>query len=291
VASIAIFLQKYAAKRRKYTSLLLYKPEVVKLSGMRNFLAHFVSYFIVFLSTLPMAVVVVFAFRKTSGPVFTKGFGLDNFRQVSREVPLAIANSFWFSIVAVILIVVLGTLLGFVITRRQNTMNKILDTLLMTPYIIPGTVMGIGLIIAFNKPPIILYGTWAIIIIAYFIRRLPYSVRSASSILQQIDPDLEDAGISLGAPPARAFRKIAMPLMMPGIISGAVMSWITSINELSASILLYVGNTVTMPIRMYAWILGGYFGPAAALATILLATTGLALLLLNVFGRGKVDIL
>ncbi len=82
-----------------------------------------------------------------------------------------------------------------------------------------------------------------------------------------------------------------MPLMMPGIISGAVMSWITSINELSASILLYVGNTVTMPIRMYAWILGGYFGPAAALATILLATTGLALLLLNVFGRGKVDIL
>ena len=67
------------------------------------------------------------------------------------------------------------------------------------------------------------------------------------------------------------------------------MSWITSINELSASILLR-GNTTTMPIRIYAWILGGYFGPAAALATILLVTTGVALFLLNVFGRGKVDI-
>ncbi len=291
VASIAIFIQKYAAKRRKYTSNLLYKSAVVKLEGVKNFFAHFVSYLIVFLSTLPMAVVVVFAFKNTNGPVFAQGFGLDSFRQVSREVPLAIANSFWFSIVAVILIVILGTLFGFIITRRQNAMNRILDTLLMTPYIIPGTVMGIGLIVAFNKPPIILYGTWAIIIIAYFIRRLPYSVRSAASILQQIDPDLEDAAISLGAPPARAFRKIAIPLMMPGIISGAVMSWITSINELSASILLYVGNTVTMPIRIYAWILGGYFGPAAALATILLLATGLALLMMNIFGKGKVDIL
>lgn len=290
VAAIGIFLQKFAARRRKYSSVLLYRSQTVKLTGASNFFAHFISYLIVALSTLPMGVVVVFAFKKTKGPVFIDGYGLDSFRQVSREVPTAIANSFIYSIVALVFIVVIGTLLGFIVTRRQTVVNKILDTLLMTPYIVPGTVMGIGLIIAFNKPPIILYGTALIVIISYFIRRLPYSVRSASSILQQIDPDLEDAGISLGASPARAFRKVAMPLMIPGIVSGAVMSWITSINELSASILLYVGNTTTMPIRIYAWILGGYFGPAAALATILLVTTGVALFLLNVFGRGKVDI-
>ncbi|MDD3790788.1 MAG: ABC transporter permease [Sphaerochaetaceae bacterium] len=290
VAAIGIFLQKFAARRRKYSSVLLYRSQTVKLTGASNFFAHFISYLIVALSTLPMGVVVVFAFKKTKGPVFVDGYGLDSFRQVSREVPTAIANSFIYSIVALVFIVVIGTLLGFIVTRRQTVVNKILDTLLMTPYIVPGTVMGIGLIIAFNKPPIILYGTALIVIISYFIRRLPYSVRSASSILQQIDPDLEDAGISLGASPARAFRKVAMPLMIPGIVSGAVMSWITSINELSASILLYVGNTTTMPIRIYAWILGGYFGPAAALATILLVTTGVALFLLNVFGRGKVDI-
>lgn len=290
VAAIGIFLQKFAARRRKYSSVLLYRSQTVKLTGASNFFAHFISYLIVALSTLPMGVVVVFAFKKTKGPVFIDGYGLDSFRQVSREVPTAIANSFIYSIVALVFIVVIGTLLGFIVTRRHNVVNKVLDTLLMTPYIVPGTVMGIGLIIAFNKPPIILYGTALIVIISYFIRRLPYSVRSASSILQQIDPDLEDAGISLGASPARAFRKVAMPLMIPGIVSGAVMSWITSINELSASILLYVGNTTTMPIRIYAWILGGYFGPAAALATILLVTTGVALFLLNVFGRGKVDI-
>ncbi|MFA7371843.1 MAG: ABC transporter permease subunit, partial [Sphaerochaetaceae bacterium] len=290
VAAVTIFLQKFVSKRRKFTSVLLYRTQPIRLKGASNFFAHFISYLIVFLSTLPMGVVVLFAFKNTKGPVFVEGYGLGNFRQVSREVPQAIINSFWFSIVALLFIVVVGTLLGFIVTRKQNIANKILDALLMTPYIVPGTVMGIGLIIAFNKPPVILYGTWMIIIVAYFIRRLPYSVRSASSILQQIDPDLEDAGISLGAPPARAFRKIAIPLMIPGIISGAVMSWITSINELSASILLYVGNTTTMPIRIYAWVLGGYFGPAAALATILLATTGVALFLLNTFGRGKIDI-
>ncbi|NLA92019.1 MAG: iron ABC transporter permease [Spirochaetales bacterium] len=290
VASGAIFLQRFAARRRKFSSVLLYRAQSVKLKGASNFFAHFISYLIVFLSTLPIGIVVLFAFKNTSGPVFIDGYGLGSFRQVSREVPTAIVNSFWYSIVALVFIVVIGTLLGFIVTRKQNVATRVLDTLLMTPYIVPGTVMGIGLIIAFNKPPMILYGTAAIVMIAYFIRRLPYSVRSASSILQQIDPDLEDAGISLGAPPARAFRKIAMPLMIPGIVSGAVMSWITSINELSASILLYVGNTTTMPIRIYAWILGGYFGPAAALATILLATTGVALFLLNIFGRGKIDI-
>jgi len=289
-ASLAIFLQRYAANRRKYTSLLLNRPVVFRLKGMKNFLAHLVSYLIVALSTLPMVVVVVFAFRNTSGPVFTKGFGLDSFRRVIFDVPQAITNSLLYSISAVILIVIVGTLLGFVLSRRRNTVNGILDTLLMSPYILPGTVLGIGFITTFNRPPIVLYGTGLIIVLAYFIRRLPYSVRSAVSILQQIDPALEEAGISLGAPPARAFRKIALPLMLPGILSGAVLSWVTAINELSASILLYVGGTITMPIRIYLSVMDGYFGPGSAMASILLAATGIALLVLNLFGDSKRNI-
>jgi len=286
-ASFAIFLQRYAASRRKYTSMLLNRPVVLKLKGVKNLLAHFVAYFIVALSTLPMVIVVIFAFRNTSGPVFAEGFGLDSFRRVIVEVPQAITNSLVFSISAVILIVLFGTLIGFVLSRRRNPANSVLDTLLMSPYILPGTVLGIGFITAFNNPPFVLYGTGTIIILAYFIRRLPYSVRSAVSILQQIDPALEEAGVSLGAPPARAFRKIALPLMLPGILSGAVLSWITAINELSASILLYVGGTITMPIRIYLSVMDGYFGPGSAMATILLFATGLALLALNLFGDSR----
>jgi iron(III) transport system permease protein len=287
VASMAIFFQRYAANRRKYTSLLLNRPVVLRLKGVKNWLAHSVAYFIVALSTLPIVVVVVFAFRNTSGPVFTTGFGLDSFRRVIFDVPQAITNSLVYSITAVVMIIIVGTLLGFVISRKRTTATGILDTILMTPYILPGTVLGIGFITTFNRQPFMLYGTATIMILAYFIRRLPYSVRSAVSILQQLDPALEEAGISLGAPPGRAFRKIALPLMMPGIISGGILSWITSINELSTSILLYVGGTITMPIRIYISVMDGYFGPGSAMATILLAATGLALLVMNMFGDSK----
>jgi iron(III) transport system permease protein len=74
-----------------------------------------------------------------------------------------------------------------------------------------------------------------------------------------------------------------MPLMLPGIISGAIMSWVTAINEISASILLYVGRTTTMPIRIYLSVLDGYFGPASAMSTILLVATAIGLYLVYRF--------
>jgi len=287
-ASAVIFLQRYAAGRRKYASALLNRPVIKSLRGWSSIGAHLVSYLIVALSTLPLAIVVYFSFRKTSGPVFQAGLGLDSYLKVFREVPKTITNSLLFSAAAVVLIVVAGTLLGYVLARRRNVPAQVLDPLLMIPYMVPGTVIGIGFIIAFNRKPLFLLGTAAIVILAYFIRRLPYSVRSAASILKQIDPVLEEAGINLGAPPARTFRQVTLPLMLPGVLSGAILSWVTAINEISASILLYVGRTMTMPIRIYLSVLDGYFGPASAMSTILLAVTGLSLFLVNrFFGLGR----
>jgi len=291
VSTLAIFFQRFASSRRKYSSNMLNKQEVKSLHGLANFGAHFISYLIVAISTLPLAVVVIYSFRKTKGPVFHPGFGIQSYQKIFHDVPKAISNSLIFSVTAVIFIVIIGTLLGFVMARKKNLPAKILDPLLMIPYIIPGTVLGIGFIVAFNGKPVYLAGTATIIIMAYFIRRLPYSIRSSSSILKQIDPALEEAGINLGSPPGRTFRKITLPLMIPGIISGAIMSWVTAVNELSSSIVLYVGKTMTMPVRIYLSVLDGLFGTASALATILLVSTGLALFIVNKFlGVGKENI-
>ncbi|MCP4396977.1 MAG: iron ABC transporter permease [bacterium] len=291
VSTLILFFQRYAATRRKFASTLLNRQIVVQLQGAKNILAHLVCYLIVFISTLPLAVVMIFSFRKTKGPVFQPGFGLQSYQKVFHDVPKAITNSLLFSTVAVILIVIVGTLLGFVLSRKSNLPAKFLDPLLMIPYIVPGTVLGIGFIVAFNRKPIYLVGTSTIIILSYFIRRLPYSVRSSASILKQIDPSLEEAGINLGSPPGRTFRKVTLPLMLPGIVSGAIMSWVTAINELSSSIVLYVGSTMTMPVRIYLSVLDGLFGTSSALATILLLATGLALFIVNsVFGAGKESI-
>ena len=288
VSTLAIFFQRFASSRRKYSSTMLNKQSIKQLHGLANFGAHLVSYLIVFISTLPLAVVVIYSFRKTKGPVFHPGFGIQSYQKIFHDVPKAISNSLVFSVTAVIFIVIVGTLLGFVMSRKKNLPAKVLDPLLMIPYIIPGTVLGIGFIVAFNGKPIYLAGTATIIILAYFIRRLPYSIRSSASILKQIDPALEEAGINLGSPPGRTFRKVTLPLMIPGILSGAIMSWVTAVNELSSSIVLYVGRTMTMPVRIYLSVLDGLFGTASALATILLFSTGIALFIVNKFlGVGR----
>ncbi|MDX9826909.1 MAG: iron ABC transporter permease [Spirochaetia bacterium] len=287
-AAVVIVLQTWASSRRKYASMLVNRPVVKKLKGVKTFFAHLICYLIVGLSTLPLGVIVFYSFRNTSGPVFKPGFGLGSYKQIFFDVPKTVANSFIYSFVAVVLIALIGTLLGFVIARKRNLAVKVLDPLLMIPYIVPGTVLGIGFIVAFNRKPIFLTGTAVIMILTYFIRRLPYSVRSAASILKQIDPALEEAGINLGSPPGRTFRTVTLPLMQSGIISGAIMSWVTSMNELSASVLLYVGRTMTMPIKVYLSVADGYFGTASAMSTILLAVTGIAMFVVNkYFNRGS----
>jgi iron(III) transport system permease protein len=280
-ASGVIALQQWASSRRKYASMLVNRPVQKRLGRAWTAPAHALCYLIVALSTLPLAVVVYYSFRNTSGPVFAAGYGFSSYKAIFFDVPKTVTNSFIYAFVAVVLIASVGTLLGFIIARRRRLSVRILDPLLMVPYMVPGTVLGIGFIVAFNRKPMYLAGTGVIIILTYFIRRLPYSVRSAASILKQIDPALEEAGINLGSPPGRTFRTVALPLMKAGIISGAIMSWVTSMNELSASILLYVGRTMTMPIKIYLSVLDGYFGTASAMSTILLIVTGLALYLVN----------
>lgn len=287
-AFAVIVAQQWLSSRRKYASMLVNRPVVKRLTGAKSFFAHLVCYLIVGLSTLPLAVIVFYSFRNTNGPVFTSGFGLASYRKIFFDVPKTVTNSFLYSFIAVVLIAGIGTLIGFIIARKRTLAVKVLDPLLMIPYIVPGTVLGIGFIVAFNRKPIYLVGTATIIILTYFIRRLPYSVRSAASILKQIDPALEEAGINLGSAPGRTFRTVTLPLMKSGIISGAIMSWVTSMNELSSSILLYVGKTMTMPIKIYLSVMDGYFGTASAMSTILLVVTGVAMFIVNkYFNRGS----
>ena len=144
------------------------------------------------------------------------------------------------------------------------------------PYVVSGVVLGIGFTVSFNKPPLSMVGTALINILVIFIRRLPYAVRSSAAILKQININVEEAAVNLGATPGRAFLKVTMPLMIPGIVAGAMMAFVTAINELSSSIILYVGGTMTMPVRIYLSVLDGEFGTAAALSTILLVATGIA---------------
>jgi iron(III) transport system permease protein len=188
---------------------------------------------------------------------------------------------------SLLVIVVFATLLAYIIVRRRNIFTGIADTISMIPYVIPGSVVGITLLIAFNKPPIILSGTMLIMIVGLTLRRLPYTIRSSVAVLQQIPLNVEEAALSLGSSKMKTFYKITIPMMATGIISGAILSWVTMISELSTAILLYVGRTKTLTVEIYTQIIRGNYGIAAALSTILALLTVISLLIFNKVTRGE----
>lgn len=249
--------------------------EVRHPHGWRSATVHALAYAIVLLGALPAIVVVVFSLRRTSGPVFIGGFGLDSYARVLRTVPQAIANSLLFATLAVAGILVVGVLTGYVAARRRTAASAAYEAVLVLPYIVPGIVVGIGFVQSFNTGPLTLTGTGAIIVLAVLIRRLPYATRATTAALGQLSPSLEQAAVSLGYHPAQAFLRVTVPLIMPGIVAGALMSFVTAMNELSASLVLYVGSTVTMPVSIYLLVLDGEYGAASAMSATLLAVTAL----------------
>jgi iron(III) transport system permease protein len=284
VAMLLILLQRWVVQRRNYAMETVNRPETLRMRGWQTWAFPTFAWGMMTVANLPLAIIVYTSFLQTSGPVFLQSFSLDSYRQVFHLVRGAIVNSFTFSAVALALIVIAGSIIGYIISRRDTALTKLLDTGLMIPYVIPGTVLGIGFITAFNQPPIWITGTAAIIVLAYFIRRLPYMVRACASFVYQIDRSVEEASINLGAPPARTFRKIMLPLMAPGIMAGAVLSWVEVINELSATVVLYTGLTSTMPIATYSQVLAGAYGPAAAVASLLILATTLSLVVFTLIG-------
>ncbi|QUI21373.1 iron ABC transporter permease [Vallitalea pronyensis] len=286
-AMAILFVQKFIIAKKSYMMSALRPPKVIALKGGKRFWATFVIFLVAGVAMVQQVVVVITSFIKTKGPIFTKGFSLDSYRMIINKLSTNISNTFLYSTIAIIIMVIAGLLLSYLIVRRKSKVNGLLDILIMFPYVIPGAVLGISLLVAFNDGPIVLSGTATILIIAYVIRKLPYTIRSSTAILYQIDPSIEEASINLGVSPMKTFFKTTARLMAPGVLSGAVLSWITTINELSSSVILYTGRTGTISVAIYTEVVRASFGTAAALASILTVTTIISILVFNKISGGR----
>lgn len=291
ITSTIFMLQKYVVNRKSFTMSSLRPLPVGELHGLRKVIVHLFIYTLVALLMIPQLVVIYTSFLKTSGSIFVDGYSLDSYRTIFDSLGTAISNTYLFSTTAMIAIIFLGMTIAYLTTRKKSWLTEIIDTLSMFPYIIPGSVLGITLLLAFNDEPLLLSGTAAIIIISLIIRRLPYTLRSSSAILYQLSPSMEEASISLGASPLKTFFKITAVMMLPGVMSGAIISWITAINELSSSIILFTGATKTMSVAIYTEVIRASYGTAAALSTILTLTTIMAMVIFfKVSGRRDVTL-
>ena len=292
ITLIFFFLQRWISHRHSYSMSAL-KPMLPRPQRtLPKILCHVFVYFVVLMAMLPQLTVIVTSFLKESTPgIFTNQFSLVNYETIFSKNKLVIPNTYLYGLCAIALVIVLGVLIAYLAVRRKSIITTTVDTLTMLPYILPGSVLGICFLYAFAKPPLALTGTAAIIIIALTVRRMPYTIRSSTAIISQISPSIEEAAVSLGASELRSFAEVTLPMMMPGVISGAIMSWVTVISELSSSIMLYRGSTQTLTVSVYTEVIRDCFGNAAAYSTVLTVTSVLSLLLFfKLTGRRDISV-
>jgi iron(III) transport system permease protein len=185
----------------------------------------------------------------------------------------------------------IGIILASLVTRRRFAGRAALDFSGTLMYAIPGTVVGIGYIIAFNAAPYLLTGTFFIIIIAYAFRRLPVGLRSGVAAEKQIDPHLEEASLDLGASRQRTFAKVTFPLLRTAFLAGVIYIFIRSMTDLSAAIFLSSAKTQLFTVQMFNVMVRGSPSEAAAFAALLIVIILLALgLLARLTGKSFVDL-
>jgi iron(III) transport system permease protein len=280
ITAIIFLIQKWGTSKFKFSMNALHPVEKKECKGIAGFFMHLYSYVLVAVAFLPQLYIIYLSFCNYKGSIRQGGYGFANYEAAAKKLlGRSIKNTAVMGIIALVVIIVIAVLIAYLVVRRSSTLNNAIDTISMLPYIMPGAVVGLGLLLAFDKKPLALTGTFAIMVISFIIRRLPYTIRSATATLMQISLSIEEAAISLGASKMKTFIKITVPMMANGILSGAILSWVAIVTEMSSSIILYSNKSITLTMSTYLAILRGNDGMAAAFATILTVVTTISLLL------------
>jgi iron(III) transport system permease protein len=271
---------------KDYSSLTYTKIERRRLSPLKRWLAVSFLTLLLFISAIPQVGVLFAAVgRGWALTPFPLVYTLEFFRQVSIETPKFIINSFLFSGLAVVFCIIIGVPMAWILARTRAPGRNTMDALTTLILAVSGTAIGIAYIRAFNFPlPFIdvsLTGMWIILPIVLAVRRLPYTVRSSHSSLLLVHKSMEEAAENVGATKLRVFWDITVPLIWKGILVGALFSFITSIQEASATIFLTRGGWEMIPFGIFTFYIAGSQSQAAALGVILIALCALSLFVVN----------
>ena len=233
------------------------------------------------------AVIVIGSLVKVWG--INNTISLDNYRYVFTFGMKAIKDTLIIACIGTPLGGLLAVLVGYVTTRLKIRGHKTLETISLLNYTLPGTVVGIAYIIAFNDKPIVLTGTLYILVAAYLFRYSSAGIRNVIASLTQIDPSIEEASRSLGAGSARTFVSITIPLVLPAILSGMKYLFIHSMTAISATIFLVSVNWTLITTRILECMTELQFAQACAFSVVLIllvfAASGAMTLLAKVLCR------
>jgi len=186
---------------------------------------------------------------------------------------LAIFHSLWYGAAAATVATTIAFLIAYTANRKLFPGAQALGIVCMAPFVVPGIVLAIGIYAAYSHPPLVLYGTAAILIIAFTTRFLPIAYSNLNTMVAAINTDLENAARTLGATRLRALRTITAPLLRRGLLASWLLVFIPAIRELSSAIFLFTPRTATMTTQIFDFTDAGNYEAVATLAIIILAIT------------------
>ncbi len=206
---------------------------------------------------------------------------LDHYRYAFGVGSKAIFDTTWLSVIATPITGLLGMVIAFLVVRKRFIGKGFINFASLLSIAVPGTVVGVGYILAFNTPPIVLTGTATLLVVAFIVRSLPIGIRAGVSSLQQIDPAIEEAAADLGASSRQIFFKVTLPLIKTAFFSGLIYTFIRSMTSISAVIFLITAKYNLITIAVLDQVESAKFGVASAFSTILILIVYVAIFITN----------
>ncbi len=194
---------------------------------------------------------------------------------------LALKNTFLLGVLAATLGTLLALVIAYLTSRQAIAGYRVLGFLATAPVAIPGIVLGVGLFLAYTRPPFVLYGTLWILLIAFITISLPAAYQQLQSAIRTVHPELEDAGRILGATRLQALRHVTAPLLRSGVIATWCFIFVGVIRELSAAIMLFTSQTKVVSVLIFDLNESGDLGAIAVLGLMMLAITYAIVVLVN----------
>lgn len=287
---IAFILQKYWVNKKKYITVTG-KPTTSQVKSVSTS-----AKWILFTLCMIVSIFIVLIYATIFWGAFTKAWGmnnqftLDNFKYVFDVGKEAIKDTLTIALTSTPISALLGMIIAFLIVRKSFPGKKALEFISLLNFAVPGTVVGIGYILGFNTKPLLLTGTFAILVLNFIFRYIPVGIQSGISLLNQVDPAIEEAAYTLGANDSQVFLKITLPLIIPAFFSALVYSFVRAMTAISAAIFLVSADWNLMTVQILSQTDSGRLSEACAFSVILILLILAFILILKIFLKNKVSL-
>lgn len=279
---IAFFVQRYWLSRKSFVTVTgkSFLSKAMELPSWVKAILTFICFILTASIMLFYGTVLFGSFTKLWGVNHT--LTLDNYKYVFNFSWRYLRDTLLLASIATPICGVLGIMIAYLVARKEFFARRVMEAISLLPFAIPGTVVGIGYLLAFNQEPLILTGTALIIILVFVFRELPVGVQNGVAALYQIDKSIEEASMDLGCNSNQTFWRVILPLLMPAFFTALFNAFVRSMTAISAVIFVVSAKWNLITVRILGAVSNGDLAQAAALSCVLIGFIVLAMFLMRI---------